>query len=495
MREPFRDLLMPVKLHDRRCWWRITGKPIYDKLGAFQGYRGVGSDVTAAAESQAQIAHMASHDSLTGLPNRFTFHEALVAAYRDSSRPFALLWADLDQFKDVNDTLGHAMGDALLVAVANRLRGCVGPQDVVARLGGDEFVILRMGADYSAADTLAKHVVESVSAPYHLDDMRVGVGVSLGISVAPLDAASPGDLLKNADLALYRAKADGRGTWRFYEAEMDVLAQERRALQRDLRLALDRGEFSLMFQPIVDLSQSRVSAAEALLRWTHSERGAVPPDRFIPLAEETGLIVPIGEWVLRQACEEAVRWPSQTCVTVNLSPVQFREKSLPQIIDAALSDTGLPPARLVLEITESIFLEADDCVLRTLHCLRQRGVSFALDDFGTGYSSLSYLRSFPFDKVKIDKSFIRNIAHDDSNLAIVRAITGMANSLGLVVIAEGVESEEELSIMRLEGCTQVQGYLFSRPLAAPAIRSHIELVNNASHPIVENSRTANAFAK
>jgi EAL domain-containing protein (putative c-di-GMP-specific phosphodiesterase class I) len=274
---------------------------------------------------------------------------------------------------------------------------------------------------------------------------------------------------------------------------MDARAQERRALQNDLRLALDRGEFSLMYQPIVDLSRSRVATAEALLRWTHPERGDVPPDRFIALAEETGLIVQIGEWVLRRACEEAARWSCATCIAVNLSPVQFRDVSLPQIIDAALADSGLPPGRLVLEITESIFLEAADSVVATLHRLRERGVSFALDDFGTGYSSLSYLRSFPFDKVKIDKSFVRDIAHDQDSLAIVRAITGMANSLGMIVIAEGVETEDQLALVRLQGCMLVQGYLFSRPLAAGAIRAYMERMAD-SVIAVSRTETANAGA-
>jgi diguanylate cyclase (GGDEF)-like protein/PAS domain S-box-containing protein len=475
-RESFRDLLVPLTIQGRHCWWHVTGKPMFGEDGTFRGYRGVGSDVTAAKQSQAQIAHMASHDSLTGLPNRFAFHEALAAAFAGPSHAFALLWADLDQFKDVNDTLGHAAGDTLLMEVAKRLLACVSSEDLVARLGGDEFVILLSGANSESANTLAGRIIAAVSEPYHVDGMRVGIGVSIGISAAPDDASAPDELFKNADLALYRAKSDGRGTWRFYEADMDVRAQERRALQRDLRLALERRQFHLMFQPIVDLSLARVGTAEALLRWTHSERGLVSPDSFIRLAEETGLIVQIGEWVIRQACLEAAHWPGHTCVAVNLSPVQFRDTSLSSIVDSALSESGLPPERLVLEITESVFLDADDGVLKTLHALRERGVSFALDDFGTGYSSLSYLRSFPFDKVKIDKSFVREIAHHDSNLAIVRAITGMANSLGMTVIAEGVETEEELIVLRLEGCMHVQGYLFSRPLSASAISQYIQMV-------------------
>jgi len=477
--EAFREVLVPVRLQDRHFWWHITGKPLFERNGAFKGYRGVGSDVTAAQESQARIAHMATHDSLTGLPNRFLFQKALTAAFGGPVH-FALIWADLDQFKGVNDTLGHATGDALLVAVADRLHACVGPDDLIARLGGDEFVILQHAANADAASELAGRIVKSISAPYHLNDMRVGIGVSLGISLASADAGSPDELLKNADLALYRAKADGRGTWRFYEAEMDIRAEERRTLQNDLRLALDHGEFSLMFQPIIQLSNCSVATAEALLRWTHPVRGAVPPDRFIAIAEETGLIVRIGEWVLRRACEEAMRWPGTTRVAVNMSPVQFRDPSLLQILDRALSDSGLPPSRLVLEITESIFLDANDAVITTLHCLRQRGVSVALDDFGTGYSSLSYLRSFPFDKVKIDKSFVRDIAHQESSLAIVRAITGMANSLGMVVVAEGVETEDQLALLRAEGCELVQGYLFSRPLAAAAIGAYVERMAGVS---------------
>ncbi|MGI4860980.1 MAG: putative bifunctional diguanylate cyclase/phosphodiesterase [Janthinobacterium lividum] len=472
-REAFRDLLIPGRIDGQKFWWRITGKPIFEKDGAFRGYRGVGSDVTVAEEAQAQIAHMASHDSLTGLPNRLRFQQALTRAFDADAPCFAVLWLDLDQFKIVNDTLGHAAGDMLLAMVAARLRDCVGEDDVVARLGGDEFAILQAVSDTPHALALARNVVAAISAPYQLQDMRVGIGVSLGIALAVTDAHSPDDLLKCADLALYRAKAEGRGTWRFYEAAMDARAQARRTLQSDLRLALDRREFSLMFQPIIDLATSRVAAVETLLRWTHQGRGPVSPVEFIPLAEETGLIVPIGEWVLRRACEEAMRWPEGTRVAVNLSPVQFRDASLLKVVDAALRDSGLAPARLELEITESVFLEADETVLATLHALRLRGVSFALDDFGTGYSSLSYLRSFPFDKVKIDKSFVHASTGDNGSLAIVRAIIGMAHSLDMTVIAEGVETREQLGLVHAQGCMQVQGYFFSRPLPASGIREYI----------------------
>ncbi|WP_438390494.1 putative bifunctional diguanylate cyclase/phosphodiesterase [Caballeronia sp. DA-9] len=471
--DAFRDLRLAIKLQDRHFWWSITGKPVFEKDGAFKGYRGVGSDVTAAEESRLQIAHMASHDSLTGLPNRAFFRDALTSAYRSSSGQFALLWADLDGFKSVNDTLGHPTGDALLIAVATRLRACVRSEDIVARLGGDEFAILLHDVNRCEADELAKRVIDSISAPYHVNEMRLSIGVSLGLSLAPSDAKKPDDLLKNADLALYKAKTEGRGTWRFYEVAMLESAQERGALQNDLRLALEREEFSLVFQPIMNLDSGCVSSAEALLRWTHPEQGNVPPDRFIKLAEETGLIISIGEWVLHRACREAAHWPGQACVAVNLSPVQFRDTSLLRTIDAALTESGLPASRLILEITESIFLAEDETVLATLHHLRKRGVSVALDDFGTGYSSLSYLRSFPFDKVKIDKSFIRDIATDGDALAIVRAIIGMAKSLGMIVVAEGVETDAQLALVRSEGCTRVQGYLYSRPLGCKDIRLYI----------------------
>ncbi|MGI4985315.1 MAG: putative bifunctional diguanylate cyclase/phosphodiesterase, partial [Janthinobacterium lividum] len=475
-----------------KFWWRVTGKPIFEKDGTFRGYRGVGSDVTIAEEAQAQIAHMASHDSLTGLPNRLRFQEALARAFQASQPGFAVLWLDLDQFKIVNDTLGHAAGDTLLAMVAARLCDCLGENDVVARLGGDEFAIFQAVSDTPLAIELARDVVAAITAPYQLQDMRVGIGVSVGIALAATDGHSPEELLRCADLALYRAKAEGRGTWRFYEAAMDARAQARRALQSDLRLALDRREFSLMFQPIIDLTTSRVAAVETLLRWTHHARGPVSPDTFIPLAEETGLIVPIGEWVLRRACEEAMRWPEDTRVAVNLSPVQFRDASLPGVVDAALRDSGLSAARLELEITESVFLEADETVLATLHALRQRGVSFALDDFGTGYSSLSYLRSFPFDKVKIDKSFVHASTEDGGSLAIVRAIIGMANSLGMTVIAEGVETREQLGLVRAQGCMQVQGYFFSRPLPASGIREYIG--GPAPTALIAETFTANVHA-
>ena len=470
----FRDLLVPVILNGAPRWWSLTGRPVFDRHGIVSGYHGVGSDVTSSEETQAQIAHMASHDSLTDLPNRMRFHDALGQAAATDPR-FALLWMDLDQFKAVNDTLGHAVGDTLLAEVANRLRASVGAHDVVARLGGDEFAILLAGAEGQAAGDLANRIVATINEPYHLQDgVRVGVGVSIGIVLAPADGDGAEELLKNADLALYRAKADGRGTWRFYEAEMDARAQERRELQNDLRLALERGEFSLAFQPIVDLPTSRVATVEALLRWSHTERGAVPPDQFVPLAEETGLIVAIGEWVLRTACKEAAKWRTPTQLAVNVSPMQFRDPSLLETVEGALSDSGLPPELLELELTESIFLEANDTTVARLHKLRALGVSISLDDFGTGYSSLSYLRSFPFDKVKIDKSFVHGINHDRSSLAIVRAVIGMANSLGMTVVAEGVETEEQLILLRAQACSRVQGYLFSPPVTARQVDSYIQ---------------------
>lgn len=472
---PFRDLVTPVQTHDRTAWWSLTGKPVFDGLGMFNGYRGVASDVTSNMEAQAQVAHLASHDVLTDLPNRALFQNAIKAAMAEPGSRFALLWLDLDRFKAVNDTLGHAVGDALLVEVGKRLRACIGAQDAVARLGGDEFAILQIGGDANAAAALARRVGERVGEPFHLENgVRASVGVTAGIILAPEDGDNPEELLKNADLALYRAKHDGRGGWRFYDPEMDAVAKERSLLQSGLRDAIEREEFQLAFQPIVDPSNGRVVTFEALLRWTHPQRGSVSPAVFIPVAEETGMIVPIGEWVLRSACQEAMRWPVPAQVAVNLSPVQFRDPRLLDLVRSALAESGLPPARLELELTETIFLDASDATLACLHQLRETGVSIALDDFGTGYSSLSYLRSFPFDKVKIDQSFVSSLPGDESCLAIVRAILGMANSLGMRAVAEGVEHAGQAALLRAQGCSRMQGYFFSKPLPASEVERYLQ---------------------
>ncbi|NOJ45016.1 EAL domain-containing protein [Bradyrhizobium archetypum] len=432
-------------------------------------------DITEWQQVQEQISHMARHDALTNLPNRTLFREQLEKALRLAKRSdqLAVLCLDLDHFKDINDSLGHPVGDALLKEVARRLGECVTEHDTVARLGGDEFAIVQFCSDCdpSAVALLASHVVEKVSAAYEVAGHQLVIGVSIGISLAPEDGKNPDELLKKADLALYRAKEDGRGTYRFFEAGMDARAQARRLLELDLRAALQRAEFEVYYQPIRDVAKDVVVAFEALARWNHSLRGMISPANFIPLAEETGLIVPIGEWVLRQACIDAAQWPRDVGVAVNLSPVQFKNPNLVQTVKQALKASGLPAHRLELEITESVLLQNSEATLSVLHELRAFGVRISLDDFGTGYSSLSYLRSFPFDKIKIDRSFVTELATREDSMAIVRAVTGLGKSLGIVTTAEGVETDAQFDLLRREGCTQAQGYLFSPPRPAAEVES------------------------
>jgi len=423
-------------------------------------------DITEWEQAQAQISHMARHDSLTNLPNRTLFREELMHALRmvKVGDQLAVLCLDLDHFKKINDSLGHPIGDALLNQVASRLSKCVGPGDTVARLGGDEFAVVQFckTCDPTAVPALASQIVEVVAAPYEIEGHHLVIGVSVGISLAPEDGNDPDELLKNADLALYRAKADGRGTYRFFEPGMDARAQARRVLELDLRLALQRNEFEVHYQPIRDLASQEIVVCEALVRWKHPERGLIGPNHFIPLAEETGLIINLGDWVLRTACSDAARW-STACVAVNLSPVQFRNPDLVATVKAVLEQTGLPAQRLELEITESVLLQNSESTREMLLELRALGVKISLDDFGTGYSSLSYLRSFPFDKIKIDRSFISELETGKDSLAIVRAVTGLGKSLGIITTAEGVETDAQLEMLYREGCTQVQGYLVSKP--------------------------------
>ncbi|WP_407119665.1 EAL domain-containing protein [Bradyrhizobium sp. STM 3561] len=426
-------------------------------------------DITEWLEAQAKISHMARHDALTSLPNRVLFHEELEQGLRrtKSGDQLAVLCLDLDHFKDINDSLGHPIGDALLKEVGRRLKATVGENDTVARLGGDEFAVVQIGrSEETAARSLAGRLVEVISAPYEIDDHQIVIGVSIGISLSPQDGSNPDELLKNADLALYRAKADGRGTYRFFETGMDARAQARRLLEMDLRAALQRDEFQVYYQPIRDVASGRVVAFEALLRWHHPQRGLIAPISFIPLAEETGLIVQLGEFVLRSACTDAATWPDDVDVAVNLSPVQFKSPHLITSVTEALTASGLDARRLELEITESVLLQNGEATLTTLHELRAMGVRISLDDFGTGYSSLSYLRSFPFDKIKIDRSFVSELATREDSMAIIRAVTGLGRSLGIITTAEGVENDVQLELLRREGCTQAQGYLFSKPRPA-----------------------------
>jgi len=417
----------------------------------------------------AQIAHLAHHDPLTGLANRALFGTMLDEAVARAARgeAFAVLCLDLDHFKDVNDTLGHPVGDLLLCAATARVKAQIRDTDTIARLGGDELAVIlpRLGGPGEAAD-LARRIVECLGEPFSLEGHHVIVGASIGIAVAPGDGLDPAQLLRNADMALYRAKAEGRGRFRFFEPEMNAHAQARRSLQLDLHRAWRAGEFELYFQPQVHLPTRRTVGYEALLRWNHPERGLVPPDRFVPLAEENGLIVPLGRWVLEQACAAAAGWPGQLKVAVNLSPVQFASPDLTRAVLDALGGSGLDPSRLELEITETVLLRDAELVFSVLHRLRRRGISVALDDFGTGYSSLSYLHRFPFSRVKIDKGFVHNLGRTRESDAIVRAVTGLCAALEISTTAEGVELETQAAALLRFGCTEAQGYLFGAPRPA-----------------------------
>jgi diguanylate cyclase (GGDEF)-like protein len=420
------------------------------------------------AEREQRITQLAFNDTLTGLPNRTMFQQALEHYFRAAEGKgtlFALHCLDLDQFKVINDTLGHPAGDALLIEAANRVQKAARGH-FVARLGGDEFVVLQsVTEDRDSIDKLAREILLAMAQPLNVDGNEFVPSTSIGIAIAPEDGEEGGTLLRNADLALYRAKEAGRGTYAFFEQSLNERAQQRRQLETDLRLALERGEFELFYQPLFDLEQNCICSFEALLRWRHPKRGLISPVEFVPVAEDTGLIVPIGAWVIREACARAASWPGGIRVAVNVSAVQFHRGSLNETILLALADSGLVPDRLEVEITESIFLEGGEATLRLLHALRTLGVRIALDDFGTGYSSLSYLQSFPFDKLKIDRSFIQNLLTREGATAIVHAITELANALGIETTAEGVEETAQLMELRAHGCSSVQGFLFAEPMS------------------------------
>jgi diguanylate cyclase (GGDEF)-like protein len=480
-RSPFRDLVVPVTINGEERYWSLSGKPILDKHGRFAGYHGVGSDITGQRRQQEHIAFLARHDSLTKLPNRVLFSETLHDACENCDKTgIALLCLDLDNFKIVNDTLGHATGDALLVAVAERLRGCIREFDMATRLGGDEFAAILVTDKPDEAQVVANRIIERIARPFHFDGKTVQIGASIGVAMAPRDGKDPGRLMKNADLALYRAKADGRGIVIFYNPKMDELVREQRSLQSALHHALEHREFRLEYQPVIDLATGRVVGAEALIRWQHPERGMLLPSAFIPLAEDGKLIHEIGEWVLQEATTTAAGWPAPVAVAVNISPLQFHDPSLLASVRNALASSGLEPRRLELEIVESVVLGTDPAVEHTLQGLREQGVRIALDDFGTGYSSLSYLRRFPVDKIKIDQSFIRDLGESLDARAIISAITGLAQRMNMVVTAEGVESSEQAALLAAFGCTQAQGYLFHRPMPPEDFRRL--LTENAPHP-------------
>ncbi|MBD0272471.1 MAG: EAL domain-containing protein, partial [Acetobacteraceae bacterium] len=454
---------------DRRLV-RTTKVAIPGPHGGAAYLLGFVEDITERREAEARLAHMAGYDALTGLPNRTLFRERLEQAAAGTGPAgggsAAVLCLDLDRFKEVNDTLGHPAGDALLRATAERLRGCVRDGDVVARLGGDEFaaVLPAPSGTPEGAAGFAGRVLQALAEPFCIEGHQLLVGTSIGIAVAPADGTNADTLLRRADMALYKAKAEGRSAWRFYEPALDAQLQRRRALEADLRRAVAEECFELHYQPLFRMPAGFVSGVEALLRWRRADGGLVPPADFIPAAEETGLIAPIGDWVLRTACAEVARWPSDTLgIAVNLSPAQFRRGDLVGSVRAALAASGLPPGRLELEITESVLLEDDQATLDTLRRLRALGVRIAMDDFGTGYSSLGYLQRFPFDKIKIDRSFVREMTRDANCMAIVRAVVSLGATLGATITAEGVETAEQLALLRGIGCEEAQGYLLGRP--------------------------------
>jgi diguanylate cyclase (GGDEF)-like protein len=447
-------------------------------------------DITEQRRSEARIHHLARHDALTDLPNRTLFAEEMAMAESRIRRGemMAVVCFDLDHFKVINDTLGHAVGDALLQEVAARVNHAKREHECAARLGGDEFAILA-GPLKSPSDAaaLAERLIETIGKPMEIEGHRVIIGTSVGIAVAPGDGEDGETLMKNADMALYRAKSDGRGSYRFFEKGMDAAMQHRRAIESGLKLGLINDEFKLVFQPLMELENNRVSCMEALLRWEHSEMGPISPVEFIPVAEEIGFIVQLGEWVLQQACRVAATWPSDIRVAVNLSPVQFKSRRLLESVRNALDAAGLPPSRLELEITESVLLSDSDQTLEILHTLRGMGIRISMDDFGTGYSSLSYLRAFPFDKIKIDRTFIEDAGSQDANFEIIKAVIALGRSLGMSTTAEGVETEAQLDAVRSHGCDEIQGFLFSRPLPE---KDALELVTRLStRPATEALRS------
>jgi diguanylate cyclase (GGDEF)-like protein/PAS domain S-box-containing protein len=470
----FQDLILRAKTKNE-IWWSISGRPVHDEIGRFFGFRGFASDLTKMRQSEVELDRLARQDSLTGLANREALRraldDALVSAARRKHRCSVFL-LDLDRFKAVNDTLGHPAGDTLLRLVALRLTDEIGNEGQVGRLGGDEFqVVLPETSSNEELSKLAQGIIDSLSRPYTINGTLVSIGASVGIVTSDYDDRTSDDLMRDADLALYAAKAAGKGCFRFFAPEMHEAARERQLMESDLRVALEKGQLKVVFQPQVDASSEAVTGFEALIRWDHPEHGPVSPALFIPVAEEIRLIDEIGEWVMRTACAEAAKWPQHISIAVNLSPVQFKSPALPATVRAVLAETELAASRLELEITEGVFLSNDEHVHEMIHCLKAIGLKLALDDFGTGYSSLSYLQRVPFDKIKIDQSFVRGASDPESrNAALIRAMVGLGSDLKMRTIAEGVETQEELQLVRDLGCSLVQGYIFGKPMPAEEAR-------------------------
>jgi diguanylate cyclase (GGDEF)-like protein/PAS domain S-box-containing protein len=474
-RERFIDFQFAVRLPDGSLrWTSANGEPCYDADGEFTGYHGVSRDITERRLAEDSIRHLATHDTLTGLPNRTLFIEELGRSMREArrdGRQLALLFVDLDHFKIINDTLGHDAGDLLLAQMATSLRECLRPHDLVARLGGDEFVVLvRHPAGHDEAAVVARKVLAAVTQPMSLKGQECRVSASVGICIFPDGAGDEASLMKGADIAMYEAKREGRNAFRFFSTDAVAQSPLRLRMESNLRAAIERDEFTLHFQPKIDLGSGRIIGVEALLRWTNAELGSVPPAQFIALAEETGLMLPIGRWVLQQACAQHMAWRDQGLppipLSINLSPRQFADVDLLRDLENALCVSGMPARALELEVTESVVISNPERALVTLQAIKQLGVRLAIDDFGTGYSSLAQLKRFPVDELKIDRSFIRGLPGDTYDAAITEAIIVMCRTLQLTVVAEGVETIEQREFLRQLGCTQMQGYQFSKPLPA-----------------------------
>ena len=503
--QPFRDVLLPMVVGGKQRWWSMTAKPLVDERGAAVGWRGVARDVTQARIADRRLAWLAHYDTLTGLTNRAHFRVLLEQALqicRTRQTQGAVMCLDLDGFKNVNDTLGHATGDALLVEVARRIKESVGRSHVVARLGGDEFaVLLRAVRDEAEIGTAAQRIIEAMRTPCQVMGATVAVRASIGIACFPRDGTTVDEMMQHGDLALYDAKSHAPGSVRFFAASMGEQVRRRLVLERDLREAMEKHQLELHFQPKVSLSDWEVIGFEALLRWNHPVHGAISPVEFIPVAEESGLILPMGEWALTEACCQAARWPDPLQVAVNISPVQVMAQNLPDAVQRALALSGLAPHRLELEITESVFINETRGTVDRLHALRRLGVQIALDDFGTGYSSLAYLRRFPFDTLKIDRAFVRELLISRDARSIVRNILALAQSLRMATVAEGVEEPLQVNVLEAEGCNMVQGYFASRPMPAqevlefvlmwrervrPTPPGHLELANTETAELVSS---------
>jgi diguanylate cyclase (GGDEF)-like protein len=479
-RESFSDLILPVTIGGESHFWEMSASPRYDERGSFLGFRGVGSDVTAQRRSADKINHMARFDTLTGLPNRLQVTEALGEAMAEADRwrgRCAFMMIDLDRFKQVNDTLGHPIGDRLLTRVAERLQSLMMEKNMCGRLGGDEFgVVVRDASDTAKLQRLARNIIETLSKPYEVDHHTLYIGASVGTAIGPRDGRSVEMLIRSADLALYRSKDEGGGAHNAYEPQLHAHAEERRILEIALRQALEKKQFHIHYQPVVSADGGAIEGFEALLRWQHPELGNVSPARFVPVAEEARLIGPIGEWVLRSACEEAMRWPETVRIAVNVSAEQLTDPNFLTAVISSLAHSRLPANRLELEVTESVFMREGTGAVAVLEQLMKLGIRLALDDFGTGYSSLGYLSKTKFSTIKIDRSFVQAASKNvPEALAIIRAVVALADSLGMATTAEGVETDSEYQLVRRLGCRKVQGYLFGRPMAPSDARALFEV--------------------